>query len=160
MDRQTIHVERVSCYRILLETNLSSRICLGVRIFIPSKEVNIDLVPSRKSNLNLNSKIPNTVYRKDEVKWIIEINNNNMEITENGTENRNDYESGRIIMNNYELKNDCRKYQNESKKSLNLRMLKLAGTFERFNVCQDNNVCLGVHLNDTKNVVSTYTSSI
>lgn len=83
-----------------------------------------------------------------------------MEITENGTENRNDYESGRIIMNNYELKNDCRKYHNESKKSLNLRMLKLAGTFERFNVCQDNNVCLGVHLNDTKNVVSTYTSSI
>lgn len=46
------------------------------------------------ANLVLNSKISNIVYRKNEVKWNIETYNNNMEITESSTANRNGYENG------------------------------------------------------------------
>ncbi|KAL2715901.1 myb-like protein X [Vespula squamosa] len=58
------------------------------------------------ANLNLNSKIPNTMYRKNEIKWMIETNNNNMEITENNIEIRIDYDSERF---NHGLKNEFRR---------------------------------------------------
>ncbi|KAL2727361.1 transposase [Vespula squamosa] len=53
-------------------------------------------------------------------------------------ENRKDYASGRF---NHRLKNEFRKYQNETK----------GGKFSRFTVCQDNSICPGIHLNYTRN---------
>nr|KAF7406595.1 hypothetical protein H0235_014251 [Vespula pensylvanica] len=67
------------------------------------------------ANLDLNLKIPNPMYRKNEIKWMIETNNNNMEIIGNNIENRNDYENKRF---NYGLKNEFRKNQNETKGGL------------------------------------------
>ncbi|KAF7384887.1 hypothetical protein HZH66_011973 [Vespula vulgaris] len=66
------------------------------------------------ANLDLNLKIPNLMYHKNEIKWMIETNNNNMEIIGN-IENRNDYENRRF---NYGLKNEFRKNQNETKGGL------------------------------------------
>ncbi|KAL2711898.1 hypothetical protein V1478_018919 [Vespula squamosa] len=107
------------------------------------------------ANLDLNLKISNMIYRKNEVKWMIETNNSNMEIIENNIENRNDYESGRF---NHGLKNEFRKNQNETKGDLTFKMIKPAGMIKRFTVCQDNNVSSGRLLNYTRNVNSTFTS--
>ncbi|XP_047350884.1 uncharacterized protein LOC124949602 [Vespa velutina] len=118
------------------------------------KDVNVRPITDL-ADLDLNSKIPNTVYHKNEVKSMLKINNKNMEITKDGTENRDDYDSG---MFNHELKNEFRKSQSETKGGLNLKMIKPAGTINGFIVCQNNNVSSGIFLNDTRNVVSTYSS--
>lgn len=53
-------------------------------------------------------------------------------------DNNIDFESGRY---NHELKNELRKNRYETKRSLNLKMLKPVGTINGFIVRQDNNLC-------------------
>lgn len=55
---------------------------------------------------------------------MIQTNNNSMEMTENITENINDYESGRF---NHNLQKYLRKNQNETRRTLNFEMLQFAG---------------------------------
>lgn len=60
----------------------------------------------------------------------IDLINLYMEITENSTENKTDYESGRF---NHELVNEYRKSQYKTKGNFN--MLKSVVTIERFIFC-------------------------
>lgn len=55
---------------------------------------------------------------------MIQTNNNSMEMTENITENINDYKSGRF---NHNLQKYLRKNQNETRRTLNFEMLQFAG---------------------------------
>ncbi|KAL2745333.1 hypothetical protein V1477_006188 [Vespula maculifrons] len=113
-----------------------------------SKQNDVDVWPIIDiANLNLISKIPNTTYRKNEVKWMIETNNNNIKIIESNIENRNDYESGKF---NYGLKNEFRRNQIQIKESLTFKMINPTGTIKRCSVCQDN-VIPEIFSNPTRN---------
>ncbi|KAL2729759.1 hypothetical protein V1478_005569 [Vespula squamosa] len=68
-------------------------------------------------NLDLNSKIPTAMYRKNE--------------------NRRDRASGRI---DYPAKSEFRKNQNETKGGLTFEVIKSAGTISGFTVCRDNKI--------------------
>ncbi|KAI4499029.1 hypothetical protein M0802_005895 [Mischocyttarus mexicanus] len=129
--------------------------------YVESNDNNVGIWPIVDlSKLDLNSKMSDELVecKSHEVEWTNN-NNNYMEIIKDNKDDRKDYSSGRF---DYEIKDEFKKDQDDTKGIFTFKMIKHRPTrmIKRSTVCGDNNVIWpGILLNYTRNVDITSSAS-